>query len=168
MHINHSVSASDSSSSPYFKGLKQLTLLGSSVVIALSKRLYEMSTCCIVWKPWDFFWRLNFLRDLMSLVANLNCCVPGTISWILMIFLPVWYIPWLFWKGRGTVVTGRIEQGIIKVGEEVEVLGLTQVHLSTSNWGNYLLLLSKHVNLIYFWIALVHTYLIIYFCRVAL
>ncbi|XP_071937892.1 elongation factor Tu, mitochondrial-like isoform X3 [Coffea arabica] len=29
-------------------------------------------------------------------------------------------------QGRGTVVTGRIEQGIIKVGEEVEVLGLTQ------------------------------------------
>lgn len=31
-------------------------------------------------------------------------------------------------KGRGTVVTGRVEQGTIKVGEEVEVLGLTQVH----------------------------------------
>ena len=30
-------------------------------------------------------------------------------------------------KGRGTVVTGRIEQGTIKVGEEVEVLGLMQV-----------------------------------------
>ncbi|PIA39302.1 hypothetical protein AQUCO_02600033v1 [Aquilegia coerulea] len=29
-------------------------------------------------------------------------------------------------QGRGTVVTGRIEQGTIKVGEEVEVLGLTQ------------------------------------------
>jgi elongation factor Tu len=30
-------------------------------------------------------------------------------------------------KGRGTVATGRIEQGVIKVGEEVEVLGLRQV-----------------------------------------
>ncbi|KAH9730003.1 elongation factor Tu [Citrus sinensis] len=29
-------------------------------------------------------------------------------------------------KGRGTVATGRVEQGTIKVGEEVEVLGLTQ------------------------------------------
>ncbi|TKY72093.1 Elongation factor Tu [Spatholobus suberectus] len=29
-------------------------------------------------------------------------------------------------QGRGTVVTGRVEQGTIKVGEEVEVLGLTQ------------------------------------------
>ncbi|QCD97596.1 elongation factor Tu [Vigna unguiculata] len=29
-------------------------------------------------------------------------------------------------KGRGTVATGRVEQGVIKVGEEVEVLGLMQ------------------------------------------
>ena len=27
-------------------------------------------------------------------------------------------------KGRGTVVTGRIERGIVKVGEEVEIIGL--------------------------------------------
>lgn len=32
-------------------------------------------------------------------------------------------------QGRGTVATGRVEQGTIKVGEEVEVLGLTQVTL---------------------------------------
>jgi translation elongation factor EF-Tu-like GTPase len=30
-------------------------------------------------------------------------------------------------QGRGTVVTGRVEQGIIKVGEEVEVVGLRTV-----------------------------------------
>ncbi|KAL4642664.1 hypothetical protein ACB092_02G036800 [Castanea dentata] len=29
-------------------------------------------------------------------------------------------------QGRGTVVTGRVEQGTIKVGEEVEVMGLMQ------------------------------------------
>ncbi|MBA3826761.1 MAG: elongation factor Tu [Ktedonobacterales bacterium] len=29
-------------------------------------------------------------------------------------------------KGRGTVVTGRIERGIIKVGEEVEIVGFTE------------------------------------------
>ncbi len=28
-------------------------------------------------------------------------------------------------SGRGTVVTGRVEQGIVKVGEEVEIVGLT-------------------------------------------
>ncbi len=27
-------------------------------------------------------------------------------------------------SGRGTVVTGRIERGIVKVGEEVEIVGL--------------------------------------------
>ena len=27
-------------------------------------------------------------------------------------------------KGRGTVVTGRIEQGIVKVGDEIEIIGL--------------------------------------------
>lgn len=26
--------------------------------------------------------------------------------------------------GRGTVATGRVEQGIIKVGEEVDIVGL--------------------------------------------
>ncbi|KAF7151443.1 hypothetical protein RHSIM_Rhsim02G0018200 [Rhododendron simsii] len=29
-------------------------------------------------------------------------------------------------QGRGTVVTGRVEQGTIKVGEEIEILGLTE------------------------------------------
>jgi elongation factor Tu len=29
-------------------------------------------------------------------------------------------------SGRGTVVTGRIEQGIIKPGEEIEIIGLTE------------------------------------------
>jgi elongation factor Tu len=34
-------------------------------------------------------------------------------------------------SGRGTVVTGRIERGIIKVGEEIEIVGIkdTQDHL---------------------------------------
>jgi elongation factor Tu len=26
--------------------------------------------------------------------------------------------------GRGTVVTGRIESGIVKVGEEIEIVGI--------------------------------------------
>jgi len=29
-------------------------------------------------------------------------------------------------KGRGTVVTGRIERGIVKVGEEIEIVGLSK------------------------------------------
>jgi elongation factor Tu len=34
-------------------------------------------------------------------------------------------------SGRGTVVTGRVEKGIIKVGEEVEILGLRDTQKST-------------------------------------
>lgn len=34
-------------------------------------------------------------------------------------------------EGRGTVVTGRIERGIAKVGEEVEVVGLTDTKKTT-------------------------------------
>lgn len=34
-------------------------------------------------------------------------------------------------EGRGTVVTGRIEQGVIKVGEKVEIIGLTDTQETT-------------------------------------
>jgi len=34
-------------------------------------------------------------------------------------------------KGRGTVVTGRIDRGVIKVGEEVEILGLREERVKT-------------------------------------
>jgi elongation factor Tu len=34
-------------------------------------------------------------------------------------------------KGRGTVATGRIERGVIKVGEEVEIIGFTDTRKST-------------------------------------
>jgi len=34
-------------------------------------------------------------------------------------------------KGRGTVVTGKIEQGIIKVGDEVEILGIRDTQKTT-------------------------------------
>ena len=34
-------------------------------------------------------------------------------------------------KGRGTVATGRVEQGIVKVGEEVEIVGIRETKKST-------------------------------------
>jgi elongation factor Tu len=34
-------------------------------------------------------------------------------------------------SGRGTVVTGRVERGIVKVGEEVEIIGLTDTKKTT-------------------------------------
>jgi elongation factor Tu len=34
-------------------------------------------------------------------------------------------------SGRGTVVTGRIERGVVKVGEEVEIIGIRDTVKST-------------------------------------
>jgi elongation factor Tu len=34
-------------------------------------------------------------------------------------------------KGRGTVVTGRIERGVVKVGEEIEIVGLKEPRKTT-------------------------------------
>jgi elongation factor Tu len=34
-------------------------------------------------------------------------------------------------SGRGTVVTGRVERGIIKVGEEIEIIGIRETQTST-------------------------------------
>ena len=37
-------------------------------------------------------------------------------------------------KGRGTVVTGKIEQWVIKVGEEIEIVGIRDTQKSTVTW----------------------------------
>ena len=34
-------------------------------------------------------------------------------------------------SGRGTVVTGRIERGIVKVGDEVEIMGIRDTTKTT-------------------------------------
>jgi len=34
-------------------------------------------------------------------------------------------------KGRGTVVTGKIEQGVINVGDEVEIVGIKETQKTT-------------------------------------
>ena len=34
-------------------------------------------------------------------------------------------------SGRGTVVTGRVERGVIKVGEEIEIVGITPTQKTT-------------------------------------
>ena len=36
--------------------------------------------------------------------------------------------------GRGTVGTGRIERGIIKVGDEVDIIGMGEIKENYSNW----------------------------------
>jgi elongation factor Tu len=37
-------------------------------------------------------------------------------------------------SGRGTVVTGRVERGIVKVGEEVEIVGIRETQKTTMYW----------------------------------
>ena len=34
-------------------------------------------------------------------------------------------------SGRGTVVTGRVERGIVKVGEEIEIIGIREAQKTT-------------------------------------
>ena len=34
-------------------------------------------------------------------------------------------------SGRGTVVTGRIESGVVKVGEEIEIIGIKETQKTT-------------------------------------
>ena len=34
-------------------------------------------------------------------------------------------------SGRGTVVTGRVERGVIKVGEEIEIVGIKETAKTT-------------------------------------
>lgn len=45
-------------------------------------------------------------------------------------------------SGRGTVSTGRIEQGVIKVGDDIEIVGLKPTQKSTCT-GKYFLLKEK-------------------------
>lgn len=67
--------------------------------------------------------------------------------------------PWvlIFWhsflgvlKGRGTVATGRVEQGVIKPGDDVEILGLTQVK-TILIWKS----ISSDVDFVLFFVILV-------------
>jgi len=37
-------------------------------------------------------------------------------------------------KGRGTVVTGKIEQGVITIGDEVEIVGIKETQKTTVTW----------------------------------
>ncbi len=40
-------------------------------------------------------------------------------------------------QGRGTVVTGRIETGVVKVGDEVEIVGIQAPQKTTVTGGHY-------------------------------
>jgi elongation factor Tu len=65
-------------------------------------------------------------QSIMDLMAAIDSFIPDPVRDIdkpfLMAIEDVFSI-----KGRGTVVTGRVERGIIKVNEEVEIIGFTEV-----------------------------------------
>jgi elongation factor Tu len=69
-------------------------------------------------------------KTIRDLVAALDSWIPDPIRDVdkpfLMAIEDVFSI-----KGRGTVVTGRIERGVIKVGDEVEILGFTDPRKTT-------------------------------------
>ena len=50
-------------------------------------------------------------------------------------------------KGRGTVVTGRVERGKIKVGEPVEIAGLREKSLTSVVTGVEMVMPGDNVNL---------------------
>ncbi len=65
------------------------------------------------------------IGKLKELLATLDSYIPDPVRALdkpfLMSVEDVFSI-----KGRGTVATGRIEQGIVKVNEEVEIVGITE------------------------------------------
>jgi len=64
------------------------------------------------------------IKGIEELMAAVDAAIPEPVRDVdkpfLMAIEDVFSI-----KGRGTVVTGRIERGVIKVNEEVEILGFT-------------------------------------------
>ncbi|MBK7301508.1 MAG: hypothetical protein IPI79_15160 [Moraxellaceae bacterium] len=68
--------------------------------------------------------------SVLKLVETLDSYVPDPVRAIDRPFLlPIEDVFSI--SGRGTVVTGRVERGIIKVGEEVEIVGIKDTVKST-------------------------------------
>jgi elongation factor Tu len=72
----------------------------------------------------------KYVEAVKQLVAALDSFIPEPVRAIdqpfLMPFEDVFSI-----SGRGSVVTGRIERGIVKVGEEIEIIGLKDTITTT-------------------------------------
>jgi len=65
----------------------------------------------------------EWAKKILDLVAAVDAYVPVPVRDIAKAFLmPVEDVFSI--EGRGTVVTGRIERGVVKVGEEIEIVGI--------------------------------------------
>ena len=72
----------------------------------------------------------EWAQKVLELVNTLDTYIPQPVREIEKPFLmPIEDIFSI--EGRGTVVTGRIERGVVKVGEEVEIIGLKDTAKST-------------------------------------
>ena len=68
--------------------------------------------------------------EIMALMASVDSYIPDPVRELDKPFLmPVEDVFSI--KGRGTVVTGRIETGVVKVGEEVEISGIKATQKTT-------------------------------------
>jgi elongation factor Tu len=61
-------------------------------------------------------------------------------------------------SGRGTVVTGRIERGIVKVNEEIEIVGLRPTQKTTVTgiemFRNFLMKVKLVITVVVFFVVL--------------
>jgi len=72
----------------------------------------------------------KYVETVKELVSALDTFIPDPIRAIDQPFLmPIEDVFSI--SGRGTVVTGRIERGVIKVGEEIEIVGLKDTLTTT-------------------------------------
>jgi elongation factor Tu len=72
----------------------------------------------------------KYVETVKELVAALDSFIPDPVRAIDQPFLmPIEDVFSI--SGRGTVVTGRIERGIVKVGEEIEIVGLKDTLTTT-------------------------------------
>ena len=69
-------------------------------------------------------------KSIVSLVAAMDDYIPEPVREIAKPFLmPIEDVFSI--SGRGTVVTGRIERGIVKVGDEISIVGITDTTKTT-------------------------------------
>ena len=87
------------------------------------------------WAPADHV-QLSMCRSaILQLVQSLDEYIPDPVRDLDKPFtLPVEDVFSI--QGRGTVVTGRIETGIVKVGDEVEIVGIQAPQKTTVTGGH--------------------------------
>jgi elongation factor Tu len=75
-------------------------------------------------------WEADECKCIFELVAACDSYIPEPVRDLDKPFLmPIEDVFTI--SGRGTVCTGRIERGILKVGEEIEIVGLRDTHKTT-------------------------------------